>query len=79
MGRKQIIEEEEYSWCARKPVKLRFATIVITSVMTGYTVRAIEQKIANGVWPKGTMWKHAISDQIIIDLQAFVRWVEGRL
>jgi hypothetical protein len=80
MGRKSVKEDEqEYAWCARRPVKLRFATIEFTSLMTGYTVGAIKQKIAKGVWQEGTMWKRSIDGRIIIDLQAYVRWVEGRI
>jgi len=79
MGRKQIINEEEYSWCACPPVRLRFATIELASVMTGYTVSTIKHRIAKGVWPEGKMWKRAINGEIIIDLQAYVRWVERRL
>jgi hypothetical protein len=79
MGRKQVIEEDEYAWCAIRPVKLRHATIELTSAMTGYTIGAIKQKIAKDVWQEGVMWKRSINGHIIIDLQAYVRWVEGRL
>ena len=55
----------------------RFVTIPLAKALTGYTVSAIETKIARGVWVEGREWRRAPDGRVLIDLRGYERWVEG--
>lgn len=44
--------------------------------LTGYTPRAIEEKIAKGVWLEGREWIKAPDGRRLISMEGFARWVE---
>jgi hypothetical protein len=44
--------------------------------ITGYSRRAIEEKIAKGVWLEGIVWRKAPDGRRLISLQGFQQWVE---
>lgn len=45
--------------------------------LTGYTVKAVERKIASGVWREGHEYRKAPDGRILIDLEGYYRWVES--
>lgn len=47
--------------------------------MTGYTERAIKEKIAKGVWRQGLEWIKAPDGHRMINLPGVARWVESAL
>lgn len=46
--------------------------------LTGYTVKAVEGKIASGAWIEGREYRRAPDGRILIDLQGFEKWAEGQ-
>lgn len=46
--------------------------------LTGYTVKAVEGKIASGAWIEGREYRRAPDGHILIDLQGFEKWAEGQ-
>ena len=56
----------------------RYQTIEKFSAETGYTERAIETKIARGVWVENRQWRKAPDGRILIDMQGYEQWVERR-
>ena len=55
---------------------MRYVLIQKASEVTGYTPKAIEHKIAKGVWTEGKEYRHAPDGRLLIDLQGFEKWVE---
>jgi hypothetical protein len=55
----------------------RYVTIAQASHLTGYTVEAIETKIARGVWVEGREWKRAPDNRVLVDMRGYERWVEN--
>jgi hypothetical protein len=53
-----------------------FVTIRKAAELTGYTERAIEEKIAKGVWLKGREWTHAPDGRRLISLRGYEFWVQ---
>ncbi|MEJ5149725.1 excisionase family protein [Comamonas sp. MYb396] len=52
----------------------RFVTIKLAASITGLTVKAIERKIARGVWLLGKHYKKA-DGGIFIDMKEIEQWV----
>lgn len=46
--------------------------------LTGYTDDAVRAKISGGKWLEGTVWVKAPDGAILIDLEGYESWVEGR-
>ena len=44
--------------------------------ITGYSRRAIEEKIAKGVWLEGKVWRKAPDGRRLISLKGYEQWVE---
>lgn len=44
---------------------------------TGYTAKAVERKIADGVWLENEVWVRAPDGRILIRMAGYVAWVEG--
>jgi len=64
-----------------KPVVVapaRYVLLPLANVLTGYSVKAMERKIERGDWREGKVWRRAPDGHIMIDLQGYHRWVEGR-
>ena len=49
------------------------------SELTGYTVKALEHKMDDGVWRQGTVWIKAPDNRRLINLQEYDRWVVSQL
>lgn len=55
--------------------RLRYVTIKRFSEIAGYTEKAVRRKIESGVWLQDAIWVKAPDGRILIDLEAFERWV----
>lgn len=44
---------------------------------TGYTSKAVYQKIHTGVWVEGKHYRRAPDGNILVDMEGFEAWVEG--
>jgi hypothetical protein len=55
-----------------------YVVIEKASELTGYTRRAIEEKIAKGIWLEGREWVHAPDGRRLISMKGFEQWVEGK-
>jgi hypothetical protein len=56
----------------------RYVLLHLANVLTGYSVKAMQNKIACGVWQQDKVWKRAPDGRILIDMVGFHKWVEGR-
>jgi hypothetical protein len=56
----------------------RYITIAKLSSETGYTEKAIEVKIARGVWLENRQYRRAPDGRILIDRVGYEQWVEGQ-
>ena len=54
----------------------RYVLLSLASVITGYSVKAIERKIERGDWQEGKVWKRAPDGRVVIDLVGYNKWVE---
>ncbi|MBT2325546.1 excisionase [Variovorax paradoxus] len=52
-------------------------TIKKAEELTGYTEKAINTKIDEGVWRCGKEWHKAPDGRRIIDIEGYERWVKG--
>ena len=55
----------------------RYVHPSVAALLTGYTEKAIQQKIDAGVWREGHEWKKAPDGRRLVDLEGYDRWVEG--
>jgi hypothetical protein len=55
---------------------VRYVTIKRFAELSGYSEAAVRQKIHTGVWLIDHVWVKAPDGRILIDIQAFERWVE---
>jgi len=61
------------------PVLLCVAPYVTEEVMatiSGYSVKAIQRKRQEGIWPRGEVWVKAPDDRVLISVEGYRRWVE---
>lgn len=56
----------------------RFVRIPLAETLTGYTEKAIRRKIEEGVWLEGREYRRAPDGNLLIDMEGFNLWVEGR-
>lgn len=63
---------------AQNLVSTRYVLLPLATVLTGYTVKAMERKIERGDWVEGKVWRRAPDGRTLIDLVGYQRWVEGR-
>lgn len=45
--------------------------------LTGYSQKAVYEKIREGVWVQGREYRKAPDGHILVDLRGYERWVEG--
>jgi hypothetical protein len=57
---------------------LRYLTVAKFAVESGYTEEAIRSKIKNGVWLEEIVWKKAPDGRVLIDIEGYQTWVEGK-
>lgn len=55
----------------------RLVTIDVATACTGYTRKAIERKIASGVWLENFEFVRAPDGHILVDLEGYERWARG--
>ena len=58
-------------------IAMRYVLISKAAELSGYTAKAIEMKISEGVWCENVHYRRAPDGHIVIDLQAFERWILG--
>jgi hypothetical protein len=63
--------------CSVQLAKMKWVTIKKAAELSGYSVKAIEAKRANGVWLEGVVWIKAPDGRILISPDAIDEWVEG--
>ena len=56
----------------------RFVTIKRFSELTGYSARAVEGKLHRGDWLEGREFRKAPDGRILLDMEAYERWVVGQ-
>lgn len=54
-----------------------YVRIVKAAELTGYTVRAINAKIDDGVWAYGDVWTFTPLGERVIIMKGYNRWVES--
>lgn len=54
----------------------RFVKTSLFEVITGYTPKAVERKIHEGVWMEGREFRRAPDNNVLIDLVGYYKWVE---
>ena len=60
------------------PPPSRYVLMSLATLMTGYTVKAMQRKIERGDWQEGKVWRRAPDGHVLIDMQGYQRWAEGR-
>jgi hypothetical protein len=58
-------------------VNMRYVLICKAAEQSGYSAKAIEMKISEGVWCENVHYRRAPDGHIIIDLEAVERWMLG--
>ena len=56
----------------------RYKKPPLFEALTGYTVKAQERKREGGVWLEGYEYIRAPDGNILMDMEGYERWVEGR-
>ena len=59
------------------PPPSRYVLMPLATLVTGYTVKAMQRKIERGDWQEGKLWRRAPDGRIVIDLEGYQKWVEG--
>ena len=54
----------------------RYVLLRLAEELTGYTVKAIQAKIARGYWQEGKVCRRAPDGRILIDMVGYEKWVE---
>lgn len=54
----------------------RYVTLKHAELLTGYGVKAMEHKIASGVWLEGKVWRRAPDGRRLVDMRGYEDWVE---
>ena len=58
---------------------VRWVTPAKFADMSGYTVKAIQNKIDSGVWLYGKLWIKAPDNRRLINIEEYERWAESQL
>jgi hypothetical protein len=53
----------------------RFVQAWVAALLTGYTEKAINAKMDEGVWVENREWMKAPDGRRLVDLQGYERWV----
>ena len=56
----------------------RYVRVHLFEALTGYSAKAVERKIASGVWMEGREFKKAPDGHVLIDMKGYERWVENQ-
>jgi hypothetical protein len=55
-----------------------FVTLVLFASLSGYSVKAMRRKMEEGVWLLGREVVKAPDGRVLVSLQGYARWVEGK-
>lgn len=55
----------------------RYVTLDLAPAVTGYTRKAMERKIEDGVWLEGCEYVLAPDGRRLVDLDGYARWARG--
>jgi len=55
----------------------RYVLLSLATLVTGYSIKAMERKIERGDWVESKVWRRAPDGRILIDLVGYQKWVEG--
>ena len=58
-------------------VPMRYVRLPAFETLSGYSIRAVQTKIQDGVWLEGREYRKAPDGHILIDLRGYEKWVEG--
>jgi hypothetical protein len=58
---------------------IRYLLVPKFCAESGYTDDAVRAKIKSGVWLEGLVWRKAPDGRILIDVEGYERWVEGKM
>ena len=56
----------------------RYVLMPLASMLTGYTVKAMQRKIERGDWAEEKVWRRAPDGRIVIDMLGYQRWIERK-
>jgi hypothetical protein len=73
---KEAIDKRIPTLAAVGLVPPRYVRLEVAELLTGYTVSAMNHKIADGVWLEGKVWRQAPDGRRLLDLRGFEEWVE---
>lgn len=54
-----------------------YVTIPLAAFVTGYTARAIQRKIEDGVWLERCEYVRAPDGRVLVSLEGYARWARG--
>lgn len=57
---------------------LRYVRVKRFEELTGYSEKAVYEKIRAGVWIEGRQYRKAPDGHVLVDLEGFERWVESQ-
>lgn len=58
-------------------MQTKFVKLAKFAEMTGYTKRAVYQKMYDGVWAEGVQFRRAPDGNILVNIEGYERWVEA--
>ena len=58
------------------PIQIKYALIPLFASVTGYSVKACQRKIEDGVWIEGKHYRRAPDGRITMNFEEYYRWVE---
>jgi hypothetical protein len=58
-------------------IQIKYALIPLFASVTGYSVKACQRKIEDGVWIQGVHYRKSPDGRIHIDMNAYYAWVSG--
>ena len=56
----------------------RYVLLPVATLITGYSVKAIERKIERGDWLENKVWRRAPDGRVVFDVVGYQKWVEGQ-
>lgn len=57
-------------------METRYVRIPRFCELTGYTEKAVQEKIRVGAWAEGVQYRRAPDGHILVDLQGYEKWAE---
>lgn len=58
-------------------ISVEWVLLPVFSALTGYSVKAAQRKIADGVWVQGIHYRKAPDGRIHMNMPRYYQWVEG--